>query len=375
MTYRGLTWDHPRGFNALDRAGRESGLVSWDKQALEGFESAPITDLCAAYDLVVLDHPHLGEAIAQGCLRPLGDVFKQTGLDRISRDSIGPSFRSYVMSGKSWALPLDAASQVMAVRPEAADAELSAWDEVTDFAAHEGGVVLSLAGPHAMLSLMSVAASLDEGMDLADGGWLANDLAVQAYEILAEIYGNASHVTDTLNPIGILEHMSANTDVRVCPLIFGYVPYAARPEPATVLFRNAPHARDGGRPGSILGGTGIGISVRCKPSPHLIDHLLYLMSEAAQSGFLPQNDGQPSNRAAWADTSVNAPVNDFYRATVATLEAAAVRPRHLGYINFQASASNLLRQSLATRASARPVAQQLQEMFTASLPAAAKVPV
>mgnify|MGYP004180305107 CR=1 FL=1 len=58
--WKGLTWDHPRGFNALDAASRDtnvpgSGTIAWDVQPLEGFESAPIADLCARYDLVVLD--------------------------------------------------------------------------------------------------------------------------------------------------------------------------------------------------------------------------------------------------------------------------------------------------------------------------------
>ena len=73
--FRGLTWDHPRGFNALDRAGRQSGLIEWDKQPLEGFESAPIADLCARYDLVVMDHPHMGEALSNACLKPLEALF------------------------------------------------------------------------------------------------------------------------------------------------------------------------------------------------------------------------------------------------------------------------------------------------------------
>lgn len=45
---RALTWNHPRGYNALAAAAArpelaESGLaIAWDKQPLEGFESHPI---------------------------------------------------------------------------------------------------------------------------------------------------------------------------------------------------------------------------------------------------------------------------------------------------------------------------------------------
>jgi multiple sugar transport system substrate-binding protein len=51
VTFSGLTWDHPRGYDALAEAarrvntGRAEALITWDKQPLEGFESAAITDL------------------------------------------------------------------------------------------------------------------------------------------------------------------------------------------------------------------------------------------------------------------------------------------------------------------------------------------
>ncbi|MGV9900420.1 hypothetical protein ACWDVV_41605, partial [Streptomyces tendae] len=50
--YRGLTWDHPRGHDAL--AASAGRLVHWDVQPLEGFESHPIDALCARYDLVAV---------------------------------------------------------------------------------------------------------------------------------------------------------------------------------------------------------------------------------------------------------------------------------------------------------------------------------
>ena len=83
--WRGLTWDHPRGYRALEAAAwraAESGLsLSWDRHSLEGFETHPIGELCARFDLVVLDHPHVGEAVAADGLTPLEDLF---GADEIA---------------------------------------------------------------------------------------------------------------------------------------------------------------------------------------------------------------------------------------------------------------------------------------------------
>lgn len=360
MSFRGLTWDHPRGYNALAAA---DGPVQWEVQPLEGFESAPIAELCAEYDLVVLDHPHLGEALAQGCLTPLDEVFPPDALDEIAAAAIGPAYSSYAMAGRQWALPLDAATQVMALRPDLTDARPATWAEV-DRLSQQGGVALSLAGPHAALSFLSVCAALDPGLDMRDGGWPDDATAVEAIEILAPLAARTPEATKGLNPIGLLDRMGQAEDIRLIPLIYGYVNYtrAARP----VRFYDAPRAV--GRPGSILGGTGIAVSRRARVDEALRAHLLWLMSEEVQRGFIPAHDGQPGLRAAWADPQVNADWHQFYANTAATLEAAAIRPRHDGYIAFQSRASAYLREAFEANTPAASAAAALRGMFEASQP-------
>jgi multiple sugar transport system substrate-binding protein len=108
-SYRGLTWDHPRGRDALIAAARGSGLdLTWDVHPLSGFESTPIEQLAERYDVIVLDHPQLGDAIRHDCLQPLDEV--------VDADFVGPSVASYRMNGRLWAWPLDAATQVAATR-------------------------------------------------------------------------------------------------------------------------------------------------------------------------------------------------------------------------------------------------------------------
>lgn len=358
MRYRGLTWDHPRGYNALAAAG---GPVDWAVQPLEGFESAPIADLCAKYDLVVLDHPHLGEALAADCLTPLDSVLPAAALDQIAQGAIGPAHASYAMNGHQWALPLDAATQVMALRTDLTEARPTTLAEV-EVLSQRGHVALSLAGPHAALSFLSVCAALDPALDMRDGGWPADSTAVEAIEILTPLAARTPAHTRTLNPIGLLAHMSVADDIHLIPLIYGYVNYTRAERPVTFL--DAP--RSSGRPGSILGGTGIAISRRATVDQGLIEHLLWLMSEDVQRGFIPAHDGQPGLRAAWADAQVNAGWGNFYRNTAATLEAATVRPRHNGYIAFQAQASALLREAFDARGPAPSTATRLRQLFKES---------
>lgn len=73
---RGMTWDHPRGYDPLvacsalykDHNGVE---ITWEKRSLQDFESFPVEELARRYDLIVIDHPHAGQVAREGCLYPL----------------------------------------------------------------------------------------------------------------------------------------------------------------------------------------------------------------------------------------------------------------------------------------------------------------
>ncbi|MFF1968197.1 carbohydrate ABC transporter substrate-binding protein [Streptomyces sp. NPDC058232] len=356
MTYAGLTWDHPRGYDALAAAAGD--LVHWSVQPLEGFESHPVDELCARYDLVVLDHPHLGEAIAAGCLHPLDDLFGREELDRWRTGSIGPTMSSYVMHGRQWALPLDAATQVAATRTDLVGEPPASWDEVQRLA-RRAPVALSLAGPHAFLTFASVAVALGEEPAAGPHELISDGTGRAVLDLMATVDARAPAETRTLNPIGLLELMSRSDLLAHCPLVYGYVTYADR-----LAFTDAPAVRPGGRPGSTLGGTGLAVSARCTPTPELLGHVRWLMSPSAQREFLPRHSGQPSARAAWTDPAIVSA--DFYRRTAATCEQAWVRPRHAGYIGFQSAASAVVRDVLAKRTGHRAALDRMRTLYRTS---------
>lgn len=372
--YSGITWDHPRGYNALAAAAAaldpaEDRLsIDWDKQPLESFESKPITTSCGRYDLVVLDHPHIGEAVAGDCLRPLEDLFDDEIIAALGEDTIGPSLASYRFAGRHWALPLDAATQVMAARADLlGEPPPDTWDEVIRLSRRSGKVAMSLAGPHALLTFLSIATALGEPPAVQDPDVLVStETGIDAFDLMAGLACRSPANVRQENPIGLLDHMARDVDVVLCPLIFGYVNYAAPRDGTAIRFCNAPSTAKGGRPGSTLGGTGLGISTRCRVSEDLGRHLLWLMGEEAQTRFIPAHDGQPSLRAAWTHPILNLRWDDFYRNTADTLESAYVRPRHAGYVPFQGRASALLRNAIDDGVPAVAVLGKLQALYRAS---------
>lgn len=365
-TYCGLTWDHPRGYNALAAAaaGADGLALRWDKHPLEGFESHPIADLCARYDLVVLDHPHVGEAVASACLMPIEDLFGADEIGAWRAAVAGPSLASYHYAGRHWALPLDAATQVMAYRRDRVDAPPVAWDELPRLAQRHA-VALSLAGPHAILSFQSVCGALGAGR--SGERFVDRAIGREAFAILAALTGEVTVRAQALNPIAMLGAIERGEGIDLCPLIYGYVNYATR----GVGFANAP-AGPGGRIGSTLGGTGIGVSKRCAVTPKLIDHLRWLMSEPVQRGFIPRHDGQPALRSAWRDADVNAVTGGFFADTLDTVEAALLRPRHDGAIAFQTAASARLRAALIDGEAADPVLDEIETLYRNHHPAGAE---
>lgn len=375
-SYKGLTWDHPRGYNALAAAAarlseHDDLAIDWDKQPLEGFESAPIADLCERYDLVVLDHPHIGEAFAQDCLTPIDAILPADALEKISSAAIGASLRSYHYEGRLWALPLDAATQVAASRRDLLDAAVpTTWPEVLDLS-KSGKIAMSAAGPHALLSFGSVCVALGASPGL-DDAYIGTEPGLDALDILAGLYAQTPAAVLNLNPIGILQLMATGDEVAYCPLIYGYVNYAAPDDPGhrPIAFADAPAGQGG--IGSTLGGTGLAVSHRTEISEALIRHLLWLMSETAQCDFIPAHDGQPSLRRAWTDKAVNARWGNFYRNTEATLEAAWVRPRFDGYIAFQTAASALLREGFATSRPHRELLDHLNRLYRNHRPQAGR---
>lgn len=375
LTYSGLTWDHPRGYNALAAAAerldpvRDGLSIAWSKQPLEGFESHPIADLARDYDLVVIDHPHLGEATNADCFVPLEELFSAEEIAAWGAATIGPGLSCYFYADRHWALPLDAATQVLAYVPALLEETPPAdWDAVMELAGRKP-VALSLAGPHALLSFMSICVALGEPPAARDPDvFVSRETGRAALEIMRALSAATPDWTRDLNPIGLLEAMARGEDLAVVPLIYGYVNYAAprQADRRIVRFANAPTAGGVGVPGSTFGSTGLAVSRRATITPALLDHIRWLMSEETQRRFIPDHEGQPSSRAAWNDAQVNTAWGNFYLDTAATLEAAWVRPRHDGYIAFQSEASALLRDDLAGGLSADALICKLQDRYAGS---------
>jgi multiple sugar transport system substrate-binding protein len=372
----GLTWDHPRGYRVLDAlAGSLEPDVSvyWQRQPLEGFESRPLRTLADDYDLLVVDHPGLGEAVRDGALLPLDEVFAEQELAGWRAGSVGASYDSYVLGGRPWALPLDAAAQVAVARPDLMEARPASWEQACQ-AARAQPTTLCLGGPHALLmfSAICVAAGAGPARDhgpFGDHGPFVTEAAgAAALEIMSDLLAHADRELSQANPISVLDAMAAGGGPAYCPLVYGYVTYqrplGGEPGSSRLAAFDAP-AGPGGI-GSVLGGTGVAITRSAVELGAAAALIRTLLSDEVQIGRYAELGGQSSARQAWQHPGADAAGGGFYRATLATVEQAWVRPRFAGYPEFQTAASALVREGLLAGQPHARVVRRVNELYAAA---------
>mgnify|MGYP001089631821 CR=1 FL=1 len=365
---KGMTWSHPRGYDPMVAtakawAAKTGVAIEWDKRSLQDFESFPVEELARQYDMIVIDHPHVGQVVEEGCLAPLDVPGREAERQALAAASVGRSYPSYEYAGHQWAFPIDAATQVMAYRADLIEPPQN-WDDVVALA-RAGRVVFPLLPPHSMMSFFTLTANLGHPSAVENGPLVDTATGIRAIEMLAEVAAHLAPSDFAMDPIAASETM-ARPDARqaLMPLGYGYVSYAMpgfRPHQLTFADIPLPGAR-----GSALGGTGIAVSAFSENKAAAIDYAYWVASSEVQRGLYAGSGGQPGHADAWEDEAVNVATGNFYRGTRKTLEGAYVRPRHDGYMAFQDAASKRLTAGLMAREAPAAILADLDRLFRES---------
>jgi multiple sugar transport system substrate-binding protein len=363
----GIAWDHRRCWGPLDASiapyEASSGQpVRWDRRSLYSFGEGDLGTWCDRYDLVIYDHPFVGDASRKGWLLDLSQFLTDDDRARFERDAVGASWRSYAYAGGVWGLPIDTAAQTAAWRTDLLQrldatppTTISGTLELAALARRHGLEVGWAAKPtDLMCTLVSLAASrgLDPGHD--DGDFLAGAEAGAIIEELRALAAAVHPGSRGWNPILCLDHMTSADDVVYAPFLFNYVNYAtARPE-RPIRFGASPSPVAGRPSRTLLGGAGIGISARAKDPEAAFAYAMHLCSEAFQSGEYVANGGQPGSRSAWVSSRCNALTANFLADTLPAMDRAYLRPTHPGFIQLFHDATLKLSEVVFEAAPARP---------------------
>lgn len=369
---RGMTWSHPRGYDPMLACSKlwqeKTGVeIIWEKRSLQDFETFPVEELAAAYDLIVIDHPHVGQIMRESCLLPLDDAAHADEVAAIAAGTVGRSYPSYNWQGRQWAFPIDAATQVQAYRADRLSGpvmDLAAFVRL----AEKGKAILPMRPPHSLMTFITLAAHLGTPCSIEGSDFIAKADGETVLDWMARIVAAMDVSCYEMDPIAVLDLMSQpDSPYDASTFVYGYVNYSfAGFRPARIAFADMP-VIDGRAPnGSALGGTGIAVSARTQAPEEAKAFARWIASGPVQAGIYAGSNGQPGHSDAWVSDTVNSPALDFYRNTRATLEGAYVRPRHDGYMAFQSAASEVISDGLRTGERHTVLVEKLNRLFAQS---------
>ena len=347
---QGMTWDHPRGYECVVAASAEyartTGIeIRWEKHPLRAFEEAPIEQLAAHNDLLIMDHPHIPQAAEAGAFAPLDGHGHDDALAELASQSVGISHATYAYGGHQYGLATDAAAQVAVHRPDLIADPPRDWDGVLELAA-EGRVIWPSNAVHALSSLVTLTANAGAPPTSEPGVFLDEEAARGALDLMHRLAELVPHENLSQNPIDAAEMLATSDTHAYAPLSYGYVNYSQSGFRAHRLRHIDIPAGASGVAGSQLGGAGIAVSASARDLDAARAFAIWLASSEVQRGVYYDHGGQPGYAPAWDDDRWNADSLDFFRGTRATLEGASVRPRFRGWPEFQNRASVWTKQAL-----------------------------
>ncbi len=339
---RGMTWDHSRGFDPMIAtsqayAQKHPGVsISWDKRSLQAFADRPIGEMACQYDLMVIDHPHVGEVVAGGHLLAFDTLGRDQELNVLAKQSVGVSHRSYAFGGHQWALAIDAATPVASYRADLLSQPPHAWDDVIALA-REARVAFALIPINAMMTFFGFANNIGYVVAENSEQFIDRNNGRHVLEIMREITSLMDPVCLTLDPIGVLDWMGRSAESPAyAPFGYGYTNYSREGYCRfPITFTDAPGIGTNGPRGTVIGGTGIAVSSQSQNRSVAADYAFWIAGDSCQSGLFFTSGGQPGNAVAWEDDACNAASRNFFRNTRKTLETAWLRPRYEGYMGFQ----------------------------------------
>jgi len=372
---KGMSWDHPRGFDPMVATAEEFTKnnpdyeIVWEKRSLQAFADRPIEQMAFDYDLMIIDHPHVGEASRKGLLIELDnyDQYKKN-LEILTKQSVGVSHKSYEFNNHQFALAVDAATPVSAYRSDLIDKIPNTYEEVIILAENKK-VMWPIKPVDSVSSFNTIAANIGRPINKNDQEFISKNDGIFILEMMKRLADLNPRECLTMNPIETLEYMSSNNDIVYCPLLYGYSNYARKNfRNSLINFSNIPSFNQDKNncSGSQIGGTGLAISKTTKHLDVALDYTFWVASAECQKNLYYHSGGQPGNLEAWNDKSINADCNNFFKDTLETLENAWLRPRYDGYMYYQDVAGTIINQYLLNDISSEKVIEELKIQFEKS---------
>lgn len=363
---KGMTWDHPRGLDSLVASNdllikRSSVSVNWDARSLLAFGDQHIEEFYRDYDLLIIDHPHVPDAVVAGAVLAFEDFSSDEILGELSRTSVGASHDSYYYRGKHWALAIDTAAQVSAFRSDKSDGGPIFWSDALALGRRK-----DLLWPYKPVDAFSTFATLmaQKNHPLTDGdSYIDEEVAFEVLEFMIELASLVPAWCAESNPVDVAEILATTNDYGNAVAMYGYSNYSRHGFRANVIHYDDVPSFDGKASGSQLGGAGIAVSSATRDPVAAMNAAQLLALPEVQATTYGLNAGQPGNLVAWKNHQLNEVTHNFFTNTLRTLERAWVRPRILGWPDVQFETSQVIHQILVGRTVSKIQIHEMNSLY------------
>lgn len=374
----GITWNHTRGFLPMVATAQRFGELNadinihWQKRSLQEFADTPLSELARRFELLVIDHPSIGEAADLNLLLPLDDCMPGGYLADQFANSVGASYKSYTYNGHQWALPIDSAAPIAGWRPDLlarADADVpKTWDDLLSLAG-KGLVAIPAVPIDSLMHLFMICKALDGEPFSTPDEVLPRRAGADALERMRQLISMVDPGCLRRNPIATWQLLAESSDVAYCPFAYGYSNYS-RSGYASHRLEVGPLVFLAGKPlRSTLGGAGLAISNSTRYLNEALAYATFVASPEIQRTLYTVSGGQPGHRSAWVGDDTNRLCNGFFRSTLSTLDNAWMRPRLPGFIPFQNHASVIVHDYLEHGGDTHMVLNRLNDALRSCLSA------
>jgi multiple sugar transport system substrate-binding protein len=377
VVLRGIAWNHSRALPPLVATAQRfeelhpGVTITWAKRSLHDFGHSGLRPLAAQYDLLVIDHPMLGEAWRSRLLLDLQIRLPAEFLAGLAAESIGQSYGSYLFEGHLFALPIDVAAPTASYRLDLL-ARLGVnvpqtWEDVLRLA-RQGRVVMP--GHHADLFLNFLGFCFSTGSPIPSDAehLVGRETALRCLAALRELTVHITPEACDWNPIRMYEEMAEGNRFAYCPFAFSYSNYARQGFARRLLLFANPVRLEGEKPlRTVLGGTGMAISQQCRDPEIALEYAAYVAGPECQRTLYGLSGGQPAQRSAWKDEILNKVTAGFFANTLECMESAFIRPRYGGYVSLQERAGHPIAQYLREEMSAETALESIDAQYRQSL--------
>lgn len=377
-TLRLVSWGHRRATDPLRAAvdaftsAHPDIAIAIDVRPLSDFEHQGMPGVAEQYDFIIYDHPFSGDIAKDRLFLPLEEHLPDLLGSAAAPDYIGPSLESYWFAGHVWGAPIDAATQHAALRADlmqrAGESVPTRWNDVLALGerlrAHGLFLGTAVETPHALMTVGSLMANAGRpwSTDPDTPFVIDQEAFAAAYGEVRKLLAFCPPEALGWNSIDLHEAMVARDDVAYCPAVYGYATYGEADQRRPLSWGPFAGAVAPYEAGSIIGGTAIGVSARCKAPEAALSFVRHMLQPSVQRDLVPAHHGQPALVAGWREPANDLRFNGFYSAATSSLETAWVRPRRTGYPVFQAEAGRAVADGLKSGSDGRAVAATVAEM-------------